>query len=370
MMSLEQCGRCHEHKVLSPTLGFCSACIRDHFEEVWPHIASVHRDSRERFGLAAFPPRKPKGGLRCGRCQNLCQLGEGETGYCGTRRREGNRIVGGDPAGASLSFYFDPLPTNCVAEWVCAATGNGYPAYSHSPGPEYGWRNLAVFYRSCSFNCLFCQNWHFKERSPGAKPVSAAELAAQVREDTACICFFGGDPAPQLPHALECARLARAQKPGILRVCFETSGAVSRKLLGRMAEVSLQSGGCIKFDLKAWSEPLHLALTGVPNRGTLENFRQLAARFGERKSPPLLVASTLLVPGYVDEHEVARIASFISSLNPDIPYALLGFAPHFYLQDLPRTSGEHAERCLRRAREAGLRNVRVANRHLLGNAYP
>ncbi len=370
MMFLEQCRRCREPKVLSPTLGFCADCIRDNFEEVWPQIAAVHRESRERFGLPPFPP-DTEGGLRCGRCQNLCRIGEEETGYCGIRRREADRIAGGDPAGTSVNFYFDPLPTNCVAEWVCAASGNSYPTYSHSPGPEYGWRNLAVFYRSCTFNCLFCQNWHFKERPRAEKLVSAAELAAQVREDTACVCFFGGDPTPQLPHALEAARLARAARPGqILRICFETNGAVSRRLLRQMAEVSLESGGCIKFDLKAWSEPLHLALTGVSNRRTLENFRRLAARFGERKSPPLVVASTLLVPGYVDEHEVARIASYLSSLNPDIPYSLLGFAPNFYLNDLPRTSRDHAERCLRQARAAGLRNVRLANTHLLGSAYP
>ncbi len=369
MFALETCGRCGRPKVLSPTLGFCAECVRDHFDEVWPRLAQVHRVSREQFGLPPFPPDS-EGGLRCGRCQNKCRLAEGETGYCGVRRREGGRIIGGDPGGAPASFYFDPLPTNCVAEWVCAAAGGGYPAFSHSPGPEYGWRNLAVFYRSCSFNCLFCQNWHFKAQQARPPMLSAAELAAQVRDDTACICFFGGDPAPQLPHALECARAARQARPGrILRVCFETSGAVGRPLLRRMAEAALESGGCIKFDLKAWSEPIHLALTGVTNRGTLDNFRALAARFGERRHPPLLVASTLLVPGYIDEYEVARLASFIASLNPDIPYALLGYTPQFYLQDLPPTSRAHAERCLRRAREAGLRHVHLGNAESLGAAY-
>jgi pyruvate formate lyase activating enzyme len=365
MEFLEQCRRCLRYGVISPTLGFCADCIRDHFDEVWPSLKEVHRDSRERFGLPAFPPQAA-GGVRCGRCHHRCRVSEGEHGYCGTRRCEGGRLTGGDPAGAVADFYFDPLPTNCVAEWVCAATGNGYPTFSHSPGPEFGWRNLAVFYRSCSFNCLFCQNWHFKERARGKPPVSAADLAGEVRDDTACICFFGGDPAPQLPHALECARLARAASPErILRICFETAGAVSGHLLQEMAEASLISGGCIKFDLKAWSEPLHLALTGVSNRATLENFKRLAARSGERKSPPLLVASTLLVPGYIDEHEVSRISSFIASLNPDIPYALLAFQPQFYLQDLPQTGLRQAEGCLKRAREAGLRNVRLANAGLL-----
>ena len=133
-----------------------------------------------------------------------------------------------------------------------------------------------------------------------------------------------------------------------------------------MADLSLESGGCVKFDLKAWSDSLHRALTGVSNRATLENFARLAKRFGERPQPPYLVASTLLVPGYVDEHEVSRLATFIASLNPDIPYALLAFAPHFYLQDLPQTSRSQAEGCLAAALQAGLRQVRLANVHLLG----
>ena len=112
-----------------------------------------------------------------------------------------------------------------------------------------------------------------------------------------------------------------------------------------------------------------LALTGASNQRTLENFARAARRFSERPDPPLVIASTLLVPGYVDPHEVALIARFIASLNRNIPYALLAFAPHFYMQDLPRTSVRHAEAAEEAARAAGLTNVRIGNRHLLSRDY-
>jgi pyruvate formate lyase activating enzyme len=80
----------------------------------------------------------------------------------------------------------------------------------------------------------------------------------------------------------------------------------------------------------------------------------------------LLIASTLLVPGYVNEPEVRKIARFISSLNPDIPYSLLAFYPQFYLNDLPTTSKSHVLRCKASAENAGLKNVRIGNLHLLG----
>lgn len=140
-------------------------------------------------------------------------------------------------------------------------------------------------------------------------------------------------------------------------------------LLRSMVELSLESGGCIKFDLKAWNERLHYAMCGVSNQRTLENFRRVAARIKERLDPPLLVASTLLVPGYVDEEEVGNIARFLASLDPEIPYALLAFHPCFFMSDLPRTSRRHAEACLDRAMAEGLKRVRIGNLHLLSEVY-
>lgn len=140
-------------------------------------------------------------------------------------------------------------------------------------------------------------------------------------------------------------------------------------LLKQAAEISFNSGGCIKFDLKAWEEGMHIALCGISNKRTLENFRLLAEYTRNRPSPPLLVASTLLVPGYIDKQEVSNLSRFISSLNPDIPYSLLAFAPQFMMRDLPTTSRRHAEECLAEAKAQGLRRVRIGNVHLLGGDY-
>jgi pyruvate formate lyase activating enzyme len=86
---------------------------------------------------------------------------------------------------------------------------------------------------------------------------------------------------------------------------------------------------------------------------------------GLRETPPLLVASTLLVPGYIDEAEVRSIARLIASIDPAIPYSLLAFYPHFYMPDLPLTQRAQAQQCLLAAREEELENVRLGNVHLL-----
>jgi pyruvate formate lyase activating enzyme len=365
------CNRCkNSAKTISNIIGFCADCISNHFENVWPQIKTVHLRSRRAFGLPTAPPRET-GGIPCGLCVQQCQIPESGTGFCGLRRVQNGKIIGGRPHEGNLYYYFDPLPTNCVGDFVCpGGTGCGYPKFAASKGPEHGHRNLAVFYHACAFNCLYCQNYHFKSKTFSLKTISAKQLAKTVDQKTRCICYFGGDPTPQILHAIKASKIAiKDAKDNILRICWETNGAMQEPFLSMIADLSFQSGGCIKFDLKAWDSRIHYSLCGVSNKKTLENFRTLAQRSTQRPEPPFLIASTLLVPGYVDEKEVEKIARFISSLNPDIPYSLLAFYPQFYLNDLPTTSQAHALRCRAAAEKAGLKNVHVGNVHLLREAY-
>jgi pyruvate formate lyase activating enzyme len=340
--------------LLAEILPACAQCIRERPDRALPLARQAHARIRREFGLPPEAPSTP-GGVPCPLCTNGCRLGDGELGLCGLRTAHGGRLVhlAGTPRAGLVSWYDDPLPTNCVADWACAGSS------------QRGKVNLAVFYEACTFDCVSCQNWHFRlQRPPGR--VSARQLASQAHRRTFCVCFFGGDPTPQMPHALAASRLLAEQG---VRICWETNGSMHPRLLDHAVELSLRTGGCVKFDLKAWDENLHLALTGASNRRTLENFVRAAARSAERAGPPLLVASSLLVPGYVDAGEVGRIASFIAAIDPSIPYALLGFHPHFFVPDLPRTSVRHAAEAESAARSAGLTRVRIGNRHLLSRDY-
>jgi pyruvate formate lyase activating enzyme len=365
------CRHCQKTaQTISDVVGFCADCIRHHFPEVGPEIAKVHARSRRAYGLPESPPRH-ENGRSCAFCQHQCRILEGGVGYCGLRTVVDGKVKGGRPHEGKLSYYHDPLPTNCVAGFVCpAGTGCGYPRYAHVKGPEHGYKNLAVFYQACSFNCLYCQNYHFKEETLSSRKLHAKDLASAADDTTSCICYFGGDPSPQILHALKTSQLAMKKKAGgVLRICWETNGAMQEPYLSMMSEVTLKSGGSIKFDLKAWDEGLHKALCGVSNRKTLDNFRALSKLLPERPDPPFLIASTLLVPGYVDEQEIHSIAQYIAGLDPTIPYSLLAFYPSFYLRDLPTTSQTHALRCEAVARGAGLERVHVGNIHLLGKDY-
>lgn len=351
---------------IAEVLEVCLACIRRQPGEALEIAAQVHRQSRLELGLPAASPDAPEG-VRCRVCMNRCRIPKNDTGYCGLRRNENDHLVGATSTSGKLSWYHDPLPTNCVADRVCpGGTGCGFPRYAYRRGPEIGFKNLAVFFQGCSFNCLFCQNWHFRNETLAAPYHSVEELVADVDEQTSCICYFGGDPSPQMPFSLKASKQSRQKATDrILRICWETNGSLNRDWLDQMMEIAMESGGCVKFDLKAWDPVLHRVLTGVSNQATLDNFRCAAEKISQRPVPPLLVASTLLVPGYIDLQEVVAIAEFIAGLNPDIPYNLLAFHPQFLMSDMPVTSKTLAMNCLQAARDCGLTRVRLGNEHLL-----
>jgi len=250
--------------------------------------------------------------------------------------------------------------------------GYVYDLEVDSPTPSYATFTLAsgVMIHNCSYDCLFCQNWRYRNLSVLHKPVLSAEALASKVDDkrVSCICFFGGDPSPQMPHSLEVSRIAlekvKAEKR-ILRICWETNGYMNPRLAERAAEYALESGGNIKFDLKAWGENLNIALCGVSNKPTLANFKMIGEKFYKKRSElPVLSASTLLVPGYVDVQEVENIAKFVSEIDRNIPYTLLAFYSCYVMYDLPTTNRKQAVNCQNAAKKH-LENVRIGNVHLL-----
>jgi len=364
-MGLKKCLSCKELKLLSSTLKVCKECIVYSFQEVKPFLDEAHSLSRKAFSLSE--EGELSSGIRCCLCARECLIPEGKYGYCGLRKNERGRLIGPSFKEGRVSWYLDPLPTNCVADWICpGGCGTGYPEFAYKPGPEYGYYNLAVFFEACNLNCLYCQNWHFKYETFNPRYRTLEEFLEALNPLVSCICYFGGDPGPQAPFAIKASREALKNKKGkILRICWETNGLWNRSLLKLALELSLESGGIIKFDLKAITPEIYYALTGGSVEPVLRNFEFVAQFYKERKEVPLLTASTLLVPGYVEDDEVERIAKFIAEINPEIPYRLLAFSPQFYLKDLPLVTKEMAFRALEKAKRAGLKRVSLGNEHLL-----
>jgi len=348
---MRTCALCgHEHA--ADVLQVCVDCIRRGRPGAMEYVKAAHKPVRASYGLPAEPPQS-EGGIRCTLCSNECVLSDGERSYCGLKQNLGGRLKPlVPPDHAVLYAYRDPLPTNCCAAWFCPGSA------------ARGQVNVAVFFYACNFNCLFCQNAGHKDFGT-VNPVSRNEFVASVKacENAHCICYFGGSPEPQLQFALRASNAIIKDKA--VRICWEWNGCGNPTLVKCAAELSSRSGGIVKFDLKAFEPGLSIALSGVPSQRAYENFALVAEEFFEQSKPPVLTATTLLVPYYVDEHEVEQIAAFIASVNPGIPYSLLVFHPSYYMRDLPITPRAQVVRCYEAAKRH-LQHVNIGNQQLLG----
>lgn len=341
-----------ETEFLASALRICLNCIREKPKEALYLIQKAHTFSRKKFNLPPFPP-KTKKGVKCNLCANECEMGEREKSFCGLRENKNGKLESKVSENFGLLYaYFDPIPTNCCASWFCPASKEAL-----------GQNNLAVFFYGCSFDCLFCQNWSHKLIDKAPKISIDELLKLALSPSVYCVCFFGGSPEPQLPFVINFSEKILEKRK--IRICFEWNGSSNEKLVKKVAEIALKSGGIIKFDLKAFDENLNYALCGVSNKRTYKNFEIIAKEFLPKAKHQMLTATTLLVPGYIDKNEVEKISKFIASLNPEIPYSLLVFFPAFEMSDLPITPKKLAFECFGVAKKY-LKNVNLGNIHLLG----
>ena len=206
IVKLVKCKLCGDNSVeISEILHVCVNCIRDKPDESLRFVKAAHKRTRLAYTLPESPP-KTMDGISCKLCANECVIGPGERGYCGLRKNQNGVLMSSINAdNALLHAYLDPHVTNCCASWFCpAATGLGYPRYSHTPKWEQGFYNYSVFFYGCNFNCLFCQNHSHKHYKEGKlTPIDTFIDDVQSQEKISCICHFGGSPEPQLHFALQ-----------------------------------------------------------------------------------------------------------------------------------------------------------------------
>ena len=355
---------------VSDNIGYCVKCIRSRFRELWPQILQIHKTSRETYQLPPLP-QYSRDGIRCTTCTQGCKIQENTFGFCGVRKVLNGKVVGGDPDDgiyevSDLPFFEDYISILSHAQ----ETSHMKTDQTTQNTAQHAHKMIAVFYHGCSFNCFYCP--HPQVRAPVAHPQknNAKDLAKLIDEDTRGMFFCSGGNTPYVFHALETAELAVKSRGGHnLRVFWETNGDVKERYMRRMAEISLQTGGCVILNFRAWSQPIHFSLCGLDNVETQKNLEILLEYHKQRTDPPFLIVNTPLVPGYIDDEEVKSLARFINFLDSEIPYTLSALKPSFYLNDLPITSKSHALRSIEVAESFGLKRVSIVNQELLSEAY-
>ncbi len=224
--------------------------------------------------------------------------------------------------------------------------------------------SYTVFMAGCNYKCLNCQNWTIAQLPDnGCRPgnfVPAQELAIEciTRLDSPAarlmgadrLFFSGGEPTIHLPYIEEVIKEARRLSPG-LKVNFDTNGY----LTGRSLSTVLNFTTSITYDLKAYNDEMHRALTGVSAQPVLHN----AAYIGRYAKEKLWEYRILVIP-QINEEEIAPLCRFIAAIDVNLPVCFLAFRPNYALEHHPGASAELMDRCITIADESGLQNAHWA----------
>ncbi|MFX0113183.1 MAG: radical SAM protein [Candidatus Hodarchaeota archaeon] len=221
-------------------------------------------------------------------------------------------------------------------------------------------QSYTVFTAGCNLRCLNCQNWDIAHYPVTRVPIKGKvdpKIIAQegvkaihsmfgqlIRADR--LFFSGGAPTVSLPWIEEVISHTHSLDPEI-KVNFDTNGFPSKESFQRILAIS----DSVTFDLKAFNDDVHRALTGAPVEPVLKNAETMA-----QHAKKLWEYRILVIPSIVDIEEIRQICEFIAGLNETLPVCFLAFRPNFCLDSHPGAPQTLMEQCLSIAKKAGLEN--------------
>jgi pyruvate formate lyase activating enzyme len=216
--------------------------------------------------------------------------------------------------------------------------------------------SITVTFLGCCFRCIYCNayrisqypsvGWFYRGYIEPEK--LADELINFMKlKNINAISFTGGEPTINMPYIEEVVNIVR-EKIGNVKVGFATNGFSSINTMKRMIDLS----SFISFEVKAFDDEIHRAITGAPIKPVLRNIEYLI-RNGRDK---IRVIRTVVIPG-INDNEIEKIAEFIASIDESIPYRIIGYRPNFILYYHPGPSRKLMEELTEKAKKKGLKNV-------------
>ena len=277
------------------------------------------------------------GRAACRLCAHRCIVAPGGRGVCAVRENRDGRLET-LVYGEAVAAHVDPIEKK--------------PLYHFLPGSKA----LSVAAAGCNFRCGFCQNWQISQaprREGGAIAGEPFPPEAVVRAalDAGCrsVSYTYTEPTVFFEYAYDTARLARAA--GLLNN-FVTNGYLTPEALETAAPVL----DAANVDLKAFRDETYRKVCGARLGPVLETVRLM------RKLGVWVEVTTLVVPGLNDgTDELASIAAFIASVDPDIPWHISRYHPDFEYDQAPPTPAATLRAAAAIGRREGLRHVYVGN---------
>ncbi|MGQ4873633.1 MAG: radical SAM protein [Promethearchaeia archaeon] len=169
---------------------------------------------------------------------------------------------------------------------------------------------LNLYNYGCNFKCIGCS---YKLKNNEKKPKNFLKIDEIIdiidSYKPKIVNFLGGTPCinPQLPIIVRYLK----ENTDIFVQIGHSNGSILPPL-----EIDF-----IRISIKAFSDFIHRDYTGVSNKNVLRNFKILY------EHGVSLEASTTFIPNYIGNNEIEKIAQFISNLDENIPYRIIGYIP-------------------------------------------
>jgi len=284
--------------------------------------------------------KKSKLGVRCLACCHRCLIKEGGFGICGVRKNIGGKLF--------LLVYDYPCSINVDPI-------EKKPLYHFLPGTL----TYSIGTVGCNFRCDWCQNYSISQASKpefGRKIFGEKITAEEIVENalkTGCksIAYTYNEPAIWSEYIKTIATLAR--KKGLCNVLV-TNGYFTLQSLQYLKGFI----DAVNVDLKSFSKKVYTSYCGAKIENVLENIRWF------HKNRVHLEITTLLIPGINDSNqELNKIASFIASIDKDIPWHVSRYFPMYKFKEgkYPMTPLSTLRKAEEIGKKVGLKHIYMGN---------
>jgi len=273
--------------------------------------------------------------VRCFACGHCCPIPDGQPGVCKVRYNQGGTLY--VPWGYVGGVQCDPIEKK--------------PFFHAFPGAlAYSFGMLG-----CDLHCSYCQNWVTSQvlRDPAAvAPPLQVTPEGLVREALSLgakvVVSTYNEPLITSEWAVAVFKEARAAG---LVTAFVSNGNGTPQVLEYLRPwVDLY-----KVDLKSFDDR-HYRQLGGRLQPILDTIRRL------HEMDFWLEVVTLVIPGFNDsDDELQRLAEFLASVSPDIPWHVTAFHKDYKMTDPENTGVETLVRAAGIGKRAGLRYVYAGN---------
>jgi pyruvate formate lyase activating enzyme len=284
----------------------------------------------------ALIERGGAGDVRCYACGHRCLVKPGRDGVCRVRFNDGGTLR--VPFGYVGVLACDPIEKK--------------PFFHCLPGSDA----LTFGMLGCDFHCGYCQNWVTSQmlRDPDAAappkqttPRQLVDIALQ--HGAPVIASSYNEPLITSEWAVAVFREAKSRG---LKCAYISNGNGTPKVLDFLQPWV----DAYKVDLKTFNAKNYRALGGV-----LENVIETIRELKQRNFWVEIV--TLVVPGFSDDcQDLKRMAEFLASVDPLMPWHITAFHPDYKMTDGYRqTTADDLMRIVEYAKQAGIQYIYPGN---------